>query len=120
MAKVSDAQNLDWGLVNLYISQGKYNQAAAKLDGTATNSTVLAQLLAQDYASARQSLSKVESPDAMTSYLCALLGARMGDQSLIREGLTATAQDDPILARRALGDLEFVKYKDLVEQIVKP
>lgn len=120
MAKGSGSQNIDEALGNLYIAQGKYNQAAAKLDGTATNSTVLAQLLAQDYASARQSLSKVESPDAMTSYLRALLGARMGDQSLIREGLTATAQDDPTLARRALGDLEFVKYKDLVEQIVKP
>ena len=120
MAKGSGAQNIDEALGNLYIAQGKYNQAAAKLDGTATNSTVLAQLLAQDYASARQSLSKVESPDAMNSYLCALLGARMDDLSLIREGLTATAQADPTLARRALGDLEFVKYKDLVEQIVKP
>lgn len=120
MAKGSGAKNIDEALGNLYIAQGKYNQAAAKLDGTATNSTVLAQLLAQDYASARQSLGKVESPDAMTSYLRALLGARMGDQSLIREGLTATSQADPTLARRALGDLEFVKYKDLVEQIVKP
>ena len=119
MAKGSGSQNIDEALGNLYIAQGKYNQAAAKLEGTATNSTILAQILAQDYASARQSLSKVASPDAMTSYLRALLGARMGDQSLIREGLTATAQADPTLARRALGDLEFVKYKDLVESIVK-
>lgn len=119
MAKGSGSQNIDEALGNLYIAQGKYNQAAAKLEGTATNSTILAQILAQDYASARQSLSKVASPDAMTSYLRALLGARMGDQSLIREGLTATAQADPTLAHRALGDLEFVKYKDLVESIVK-
>lgn len=119
MAKGSGSQNIDEALGNLYIAQGKYNQAAAKLEGTATNSTILAQILAQDYASARQSLSKVASPDAMTSYLRALLGARMGDQSLIREGLAATAQADPTLAHRALGDLEFVKYKDLVESIVK-
>ncbi|MDO4993378.1 MAG: tetratricopeptide repeat protein [Bacteroidales bacterium] len=120
MAKGSGAQNIDEALGNLYIAQGKYNQAAAKLDGTATNSTVLAQLLAQDYASARQSLKQVAVPDAMTSYLRALLGARMGDQNLIREGLTATAQADRTLARRALNDLEFLKYKDLVETIVKP
>ena len=119
MAKGSGAQNIDEALGNLYIAQGKYNQAAAKLEGTATNSTILAQLLSQDYASARQSLKQVATPDAMTHYLRALLGARMGDQSLIREGLTATVQADSTLARRALGDLEFVKYKDLVEQIVK-
>ena len=120
MAKGSGAQNIDEALGNLYIAQGKYNQAAAKLDGTATNSTALAQILAQDYTSARRSLKQVAAPDAMTHYLTALLGARMGDQGLIRDGLSAMAQTDRNLALRALNDLEFVKYKDLVGQIVKP
>ena len=120
MAKGSGSQNIDEALGNLYIAQGKYNQAAAKLDGTATNSTALAQILAQDYTSARRSLKQVAAPDAMTHYLTALLGARMGDQGLIRDGLSATAQTDRNLALRALNDLEFVKYKDLVGQIVKP
>ena len=119
MAKGSTAQNIDEALGNLYIAQGKYNQAAGKLDGKAANSTVLAQILAQDYASARQTLKAIQYGDATTEYLRALLGARMNDQNLVREGLTNVVATDRTLAQRALGDLEFQEYKSLVEQIVK-
>lgn len=119
MAKGSGARNIDECLGNLYIAQGKYNQAAAKLEGTASNSAALAQILSQDYVSARNTLKAIDSGDATTAYLRALLGARMNDVSAIREGLTAAVAMDSTLARRALGDLEFLKYKDLVEQIVK-
>lgn len=119
MAKGSGALNIDEALGNLYIAQGKYNQAAAKLDGTGTNSAILAQILAQDYAAAKQTIKAVTYPDAKTNYLKALLGARMNDQNAIREGLTAAAAEDASFARRALNDLEFNNYKSLVESIVK-
>ncbi len=119
MAKGSGSNNIDEALGNLYIAQGKYTQAAAKLEKTATNSGVLAQILAQDYAAAKQSLKNMQRPDATTHYLRALLGARMGDADAVREGLSAVAQSDSTLAARAKNDLEFQKYKDVVAQVLK-
>ena len=119
MARGAGANNIDEALGNLYIAQGKYNQAASKLENKGTNSTVLAQILSQDYVSARRTLQAIKEPDATTHYLRAILAARMNDQGTLRESLTTLRSLDSNLARRALNDLEFAQYKSLVEQIVK-
>ncbi|MCH5177078.1 MAG: hypothetical protein J1F25_03565 [Prevotellaceae bacterium] len=102
-----------------YIVQGQYNWAAARLEGSATNTAILAQILSQNYAAAQSALASHPHPNAMTHYLRALLGARMEDEQEIRTGLQAVVQTDPTLARRALHDLEFTPYSSLIEQIIK-
>ena len=119
IAKGTGANTLDEALGNLYIAQGKYSLAAAKLQNTASNSSVLAQILAQDYAAAGKTLQAIKNPDACTHYLSALLGARTNNASMVRQGIAAVAQTDASLLARAKGDLEFSKYADIIQQFVK-
>lgn len=119
ISKGSGSDHASEALGNLYIAQGKYNLAAVAMEKSSSNSAILADILAQDYAAALLALEANQNPDATTQYLKAVLGARMQNESAIREGLTAAAAADSSLARRATKDLEFVKYRSLVQQIVK-
>ena len=116
IAKGTGANTLDEALGNLYIAQGKYSLAAAKLQNTVSNSSLLAQILNQDYAAAAKTLQSIKNPDADTNYLRAILGARTGNAEMVRQGLAAVAQNDASLLARAKGDLEFSKYADLIKQ----
>ena len=110
MAKGSGAKVGDEALGNLYIAQGQYSRAASLLGNEATNSTALAQLLNKDYSLAKKTLAAVQSPDANTYYLTAILGARTDNASLIYDGLKNAIKLDPSMAAKAASDLEFAKY----------
>ena len=90
--------------------QGEYGRAAALLEGTATNSAALAQLLNKDYSTARQTLEAVANPDAATYYIKAVLGARTSNVAFVYDGLKEAVKLDSSMAKKALGDLEFTKY----------
>ena len=91
-------------------AQGEYGRAAALLDGAATNSAALAQLLNKDYSTARQTLDEIANPDATTYYIKAVLGARTSNIAYVYDGLKEAIKLDPSMAKKALGDLEFTKY----------
>lgn len=110
MAKGSSAKVGDEALGNLYIAQGQYMRAADCLSAQATNSAALAQLLNKDYSTAKATLESIKTPDAMTHYIKALLGARTNNASLLYDGLKAAVKIDPSLAQKAMADLEFAKY----------
>ncbi|MBQ2786374.1 MAG: tetratricopeptide repeat protein [Bacteroidaceae bacterium] len=110
MAKGSSAKVGDEALGNLYIAQGQYMRAADCLSAQATNSAALAQLLNKDYSTAKATLESIKTPDAMTHYIKALLGARTNNASLLYDGLKAAVKLDPSLAQKAMADLEFAKY----------
>lgn len=110
MAKGSNAKVGDEALGNLYIAQGQYARAASLLQGNATNSTALAQLLNKDYSSAKKTLASIKNPDANTYYLTAVLGARTDNASLIYDGLKNAVKLDSSMAKKAASDLEFAKY----------
>ena len=97
-------------LGNLYIAQGDYARAAALLENTETNSAALAQMLNKNYSAARKTIEKIENPDATTHYIKAVLGARTSNVSFIYDGLKEAIKLNPSLAKKAAGDLEFVKY----------
>lgn len=118
LSKASGSNNFDEAMGNLYIAQGKYNLAAAKLEKSATNSALLANIMAGDYASAQKVLAAIKTPDAMTQYLKAVLGARMNDESAVREGLSAAKQLDSTVGQRAKNDIEFSRYASLLSQIL--
>ena len=102
---------------NLNIAKGNYTQAAADLAGANTNSAALAQILAKDYASAKNTLNNVKVADATTSYLKAVLAARTGDAIGVAANLKDVAKADPSLAERAAKDLEFAKFANAVKNL---
>ena len=106
----AEAKAGDEALGNLYIAQGEYGRAAVLLDGAATNSAALAQLLNKDYSTARQTLDEIANPDATTYYIKAVLGARTSNIAYVYDGLKEAIKLDPSMAKKALGDLEFTKY----------
>lgn len=119
LGKATGAAGLDEAMGNLYIAQGKYAFAAAKLENSATNSALLAQVLNQNYAAAQETIKAIKNPDSTTAYLRAILAARQDDKSALREALESAVQQDSTLAARALRDIEFAKYKDIVSKIVR-
>lgn len=75
-----------------------------------TNNAALAQILARDYSRAKTTLASVETPDATTYYLMAILGARTNNENMLVTNLRQAVRLDSSLAKRAVKDLEFANY----------
>ena len=110
MSNGAKSSNIKEALGNLYIAQGKYNLAAQNLAGVSTNSAALAQILTKDYNAAKTTLDKIKNADAMTSYLKAVLAARMGNKADVLSNLDKAKALDASLAEKAAKDVEFEKY----------
>ena len=119
LAQGSGADTFNEVMGNLNIAKGNFTQAAANLKGVATNSAALAQILAKDYASAKNTLASIKKADAITSYLQAILAARTGDTNTLTNSLKSAIQQDSSLAARAAKDLEFAKYADTIKNMIK-
>ena len=52
---------------------------------------------------------------AATAYLKAIVGARMGDVAMMREGLKDAVSKDATYRREAMDDMEFAKYWESAE-----
>ncbi|KAA6350414.1 hypothetical protein EZS27_002259 [termite gut metagenome] len=105
----------------MYISQGQYERAVSSFGNSKTNSAALAQILTNDYNSAKSTLESVVTPSATTDYLSAILGARTNNTSLLINSLKSAVQKDASLAQKAASDIEFNKYSTIPEfqEIVK-
>ena len=110
LGKAAGSKELNEALGNLYIAQGQYDRAVNAFGDTKTNSAALAQILAKDYNKAKTTLNAIETPDAYTDYLKAVLGARTNNESMVISGLKAAVAKDSTLAKKAASDLEFSKY----------
>ena len=119
LAKGSGSDTFKEVMGNLNIAKGNYTQAASDLAGTLTNSAALAQILAKDYTSAKQTLSRIKNADAITSYLQAVLAARTGDANALAMALKSAIQQDSSLATRAVKDLEFAKYASTIKSVIQ-
>ena len=119
LAQGSGADTFNEVMGNLNIAKGNFTQAAANLKGVATNSAALAQILAKDYASAKNTLASIKKADAITSYLQAILAARTGDTNTLTNSLKSAIQQDSSLTARAAKDLEFAKYADTIKNLIK-
>ena len=119
LAKGSGSETFKEVMGNLNIAKGNYTQAASDLAGVMSNSAALAQILAKDYTSAKATLAGIKVPDAITSYLQAILAARTGDAGTVTSALANAIKLDPSLAARAANDYEFVKYAAAVKSLLK-
>ncbi len=114
-AKGVNAPSADDNLGNLYVAQGKYDQAAAKLGKSANNSAALAQILAKDYSSATQTLNAIKNPDALTFYLKAIVAARQNEEAAILTNLKQSIQKDSTYRQKALNDCEFYSFPNITK-----
>lgn len=109
LAKGSNTFATGEALGNLNLLQGNYAQAVKNFGKSASNSAGLALLLNKDYLAAATTLNAVASPDAMTSYLKAIIAARTNNNDLALDNLKSAIAQDPSLAAYAAKDLEFSK-----------
>ena len=119
LAKGSGSDTFKEVMGNLNIAKGNYTQAAGDLAGVKSNSAALAQILAKDYTSAKNTLASIKNADAITSYLQAILAARIGDASTVTSALASAIRQDASLAKRAANDYEFVKYANAVKSLLQ-
>lgn len=112
LSKGSNAFGLNEALGNLYLLQGNNAQAVKAFGKDASNSAALAQLLNKDYLSAATTLNGVAEPDAMTSYLKAIIASRTNNTDLAIDNLKTAVSLDSSLADYAAKDLEFVKLRN--------
>lgn len=108
LSKATTAQNYNEVLGNLQVAAGNYAQAAQSLKGVKSNSAALAQILSKDYASAASTLSAVARPNALTSYLKAVLAARTNQDTSVVSHLKEAIAKDASFKQRAANDLEFL------------
>jgi len=94
----------------LYLRQGEYAKAVTAFGDLKTNNAALAQLLAKDYSKAKSTLDAVAQPNAETSYLKALVGARTNNKDMVVSGLSAAVKADRTYVKKAINDIEFSKY----------
>jgi len=106
IAKVSGNKNVAQALGTLDLAKGNYAQASKDFDGVNTNCAALAQLLSKDYAAAQATLDAVETPDAMTDYLHAIVAARRANKFAAQSYLDEAIKKDPSLKTYADNDLE--------------
>ena len=76
--------------------------------GSASNSAALAQLLNKDYEGALKTLDAIRTPDAMSSYLHAIVAARRGNKFAAESYLKEALEKDPELKAYSEKDLEFL------------
>ena len=102
--------NIGEGLGSIYIVKGDYSKAKTFFGSTASNNAALLQILNADYNSARNTLSSVQRPNAMTAYLGAVVAARTNDRDAVYSNLKNAVKKDGALAAKAQKDIEFSKY----------
>ena len=108
--KAAGTKELGEARGNLAIANGDYEQAVSNFGDTNTNSAALAQILNKDYSKAKNTLSKVENPDATTAYLTAILGARTNNSAMVIDNLKVAVAKDASYKKYAATDMEFAKY----------
>jgi tetratricopeptide (TPR) repeat protein len=102
--------NLGKALGTMYMIEGDYNKAKSSIGQEVSNNSALLQILNKDYSAARNTLNTVATPDATTSYLQAVIGARTNDRDAVYNNLKASLKLDPNVAKKALTDTEFAKF----------
>lgn len=108
LARATTASNYSELLGNLQVAKGNYAQAVSALNGKASNSTVLAQILNKDYAGAATTLAGLSGENATTNYLKAIVAARTNKAAEALSHLGTAIKLDPSYKERAAKDLEFL------------
>lgn len=107
LGQAGNAQNLGEALGTYYLIQGDNAAAANAFGDIKSNNAAVAMLLTKDYTKARNILDGINSPDAVTYYLKAILGARTNNESMVLNNLRQAIQMNSAIGAYAANDLEF-------------
>ena len=110
LAKGTDSEANAAALGNLYVAQGQYERAVSAFAETKSNAAALAQIMAEQYTAANNTLDAVENADAYTYYLKAIVAARTNKAAAVAENLVKAAKLDRSIVERAKKDMEFKKF----------
>lgn len=102
--------NLGNALGTVYTIKGDYTKAKSTFGPIATNNAALIQILDGNYNGARTTLDAVKQPNALTSYLAAVIGARTNNRDAVYGNLRKAVSLDAAYKAKALVDLEFSKF----------
>lgn len=108
--KAAGAEGLGEGLGVLYLKKGQYDKAVNAFGDTKSNNAAVAQILTKDYNKAKSTLAAVSAPDATTSYLMAIVGARTNNEAMVLNNLKDAISKDKAMAQKAITDVEFSKF----------
>jgi tetratricopeptide (TPR) repeat protein len=92
------------------ILNGNYSEAVSIYGNTISNNAALAQILNKDYSKAASTLSRIETQNATTYYLKAIVGARTNDKNMVYNNLKEVMSRDKTLGESAKTDIEFAGY----------
>jgi tetratricopeptide (TPR) repeat protein len=106
LARAIDANGYNRVAATLNIAKGNYALAEQQIGTTASNTAALAQLLNKNYEQAIKTLDAVSEPDALTSYLHAIVAARNGNKFATSSYLQEAIKKDPSLKSYSDDDLE--------------
>jgi tetratricopeptide (TPR) repeat protein len=93
-----------------YLAKGDVSKAITSFGDTKTNNAALAQILNKNYTGAQEILNSIDSKDATSYYLAAIIGARTNNQNTVMNNLRQAIKLDSSLRQRAQNDLEFAAY----------
>lgn len=112
IAQASDANDYGYALGVFNIAKGNYQTALDNLKGQNNNIAALAQILNQDYESARVIFKQIgKNGDGVTDYLHAIMCARQGNSYAANTYLKDAVSKNSSLANYAEDDLEFSAIK---------
>ena len=94
----------------LYLNEGQVSNAVNSLGSEKNNNAALAQILSKDYSSAKNTLSAIQNPNAITYYLAAIVGARTNNENMVLTNLREAIKLDNSMLAKAQKDLEFASY----------
>ena len=104
--------DLNAAMGTYYTMKGDYQNAKKAYGTAATNNAAVQQILDEDYAGARQTLANVKNPNATTSYLAAIVGARTNDREAVYSNLRTAIEKDGEMKAKAQTDIEFAKFAE--------
>lgn len=110
IGQATNVPELGEALGLIYLRQGKYAEAAKELYDIPTNNGVLAQILNKDYNRANELFKAINTKDATSYYLLALIGARTAQVDTIAQGIKEAVRLDPSKISRFTSDKEFARY----------
>ena len=93
-----------------YLTQGEVAKANNAFGNAKTNNAALGKILAKDYSAAQSILSSVATPNAMTYYLAAIIGARTNNESAVLSNLRKSISMDSNMLQMAKKNLEFAQF----------
>lgn len=108
--KAGGLEELGSALGVYYLEQGDVNAAVKAFGNDKSNNAALAQILNKDYSKAKSTLAGINTPDATTYYLSAVLGARTNNEQMVISNLGKAVKLDKSLAAKAANDLEFANF----------